>query len=104
MNPIINTFSETERLLLTAFELSDNSVKSIALSTGINPSTLYKWKTTDVHLSPSKADALLLYFMENEPLVLIKASLVNAVTDLLLEYASSLTEEEVPQEDENYGN
>lgn len=95
MNPYFNTFLETERLLLTAFELSDNSVKSIAGATGINSSTLYKWKTTDVHLSPSKADALLLYFIENEPVVLIKASLVNTITDLLLDYSSSLTEEEV---------
>ena len=96
MNPYFNTFIETERLLLTAFELSDNSVKSIALSTGINSSTLYKWKTQEsVHLSPSKADALLLYFIENEPVVLIKASLVNTITDLLLDYSSSLTKEEV---------
>ena len=95
MNPYFNTFLETERLLLTAFELSDNSVKSIAAATDINSATLYKWRTTSVHLSPSKADALLLYFMENEPVVLIKASLVNTITDLLLDYSSSLTEEEV---------
>ena len=85
MNPYFNTFFETERVLLTAFELSDNSVKSIAGATGINSSTLYKWKTTDVHLSPSKMDALLLYFIENEPVVLIKASLVNTITDILLD-------------------
>ena len=102
MNPYFNSL-ETERVLLTAFELSDNSVKSIADASGINSSTLYKWKTTDVHLSASKVDALLLYFIQNEPVVLIKASLVNTITDLLLDYSSSLTEEEVAQEDENNG-
>lgn len=100
MNPYFNTFLETERLLLTAFELSDNSVRSIAAASKINSATLYKWKTQEsVHLSPSKADALLLYFMENEPVVLIKTSLVNTITDLLLDYASSFTEEEVTKEE-----
>jgi hypothetical protein len=37
------------------------------VATGIKANTLYKWKTTPVHLSPEKADKLLLYFMENEP-------------------------------------
>ena len=82
MNPYLNTFFETERLLLTAFELSDNSVKSIALSTGINSSTLYKWKTTNVHLSPSKADALLLYFMANEPQRLELAEYINTTNNI----------------------
>ncbi len=92
MNPHFSTFSETERLLLTAFEMSDNSVKSIADATNINCATLYKWKTTSVHLSPTKADTLLLYFMENEPMVLIKALLVNTVTDILQDYLTSSTE------------
>ena len=61
------TFAETEALLLTAINLSGRSVKEISEATGIMPSTLYKWKTTDVHLSPSKADALLLYLIQNEP-------------------------------------
>lgn len=42
-------------------------IKAIAAATGIRPDTLYKWTTTEVHLSPSKADALLLYFINNEP-------------------------------------
>ena len=92
MNPYFSTFSEPEKLLLTAFELSDNSVKSIAGATGINPSTLYKWKTTSVHLSPSKVDALLSYFIENEPMIIVKASLVNTITDILQDYSTSLTE------------
>lgn len=92
---MFRTFSDTEKLLLTAFELSDNSVKSIAGATGINSATLYKWKTTSVHLSASKADTLLLYFMENEPMVLVRAYLVNTITDILQDYLTSSTEEEV---------
>ena len=61
------TFAETEALLRTAINLRGETVKSISAATGINADTLYKWKTTTVHLSPAKADALLLYFMENEP-------------------------------------
>lgn len=64
-------FTEIETILLNAVKLSDNSVKTIADATNIKASTLYKWKTTKVHLSPSKADTLLLYFMENEPFTLI---------------------------------
>lgn len=95
MNPCFNTFLETERLLLTAFELSDNSVKSIALSTGINSSTLYKWKTTDVHLSPQKADALLLYFYRKEPQTLIAAEILNHVLEYIYLYLASSTDLEV---------
>ncbi|MBQ2955647.1 MAG: hypothetical protein IJE08_04210 [Clostridia bacterium] len=62
-----NTFSQTESLLLTAIQLPGQSIKSIAVETGIQANTLYKWKTTPVHLSPEKADKLLLYFMEHEP-------------------------------------
>ena len=90
----MNSFTETE-LLSTVISLSNNATKYIATESGIKVNAFYKWKTTDVHLSPSKADALLLYFIENEPVVLIKASLVNTITDLLLDYSSSLTEEEV---------
>ena len=61
------TFAETEALLLTAIGLQGNSVKNIAAATGIQANTLYKWKTTAAHLSPQKADALLLYFIKNEP-------------------------------------
>ena len=61
------TFAETEALLRTAINLRGETVKAISAATGIRADTLYKWKTTKVHLSPPKADALLLYFMENEP-------------------------------------
>ena len=56
-----------EALLRTAINMKGHTVKAISAATGIRPDTLYKWKTTEVHLSPSKADALLLYFLENEP-------------------------------------
>ena len=61
------TFSQTESLHLTAIQLPDASIQTIATATGIKANTLYKWKTTSVHLSPEKADKLLLYFMEHEP-------------------------------------
>ena len=62
-----NTFAQTEALLLTAIRLPGSSIKSIAAATGIKANTLYKWKTTDNHLSPEKADRLLLYFQSQEP-------------------------------------
>ena len=95
----MNTFAETEALLKSAIILSQNSVKHIAAASGIKVSTLYKWKTTDVHLSPTKADALLLYFMENEPQALVAGGGVNYVLTLLQIYLSSLTEEEVAKEE-----
>ena len=61
------TFAETEALLKTAFGLPGNAIKDIAAATGILPNTIYRWKSSGGHLSPSKADALLIYFMENEP-------------------------------------
>ena len=61
------TFAEMETLLLTAINLPGATIKSIAAATGIQANTLYKWKTTPVHLSPEKADCLLFYLMENEP-------------------------------------
>ena len=95
----MNTFAETEALLKSAIILSQNSVKHIAAASGIKASTLYKWKTTDVHLSPTKADALLLYFMENEPQALVAGAVLNYVLTLLQIYLSSLTEEEVAKEE-----
>ena len=74
----MNTFAETEALLRTAINLRGETVKSIAAATGIRADTLYKWKTSKVHLSPPKADALLLYFMENEPNRLELAEFVRA--------------------------
>ena len=73
-----NTFAELEALLRTAINLRGRSVKDIAAATSIKPSTLYKWKTTDVRLSPDKADALLLYFIQNEPQRLEDAEIVLA--------------------------
>ncbi len=73
-----NTFAETESLLQTAIALPGRSIKEIAAATNINPSTLYKWKTTSVQLSPPKADALLLYFIKNEPTRLDAAEIINS--------------------------
>ena len=81
MNEI--TFAETELLLTLAMMLSPNSIKDIAASTGIKASTLYKWRTTDVHLSAKKADALLDYFVEKELFTLILAEIVKTVLLLL---------------------
>ena len=61
------TFAQTESLLLMAIQFPGASIKTIAAATGIKANTLYKWKNTSVHLSPEKADKLLLYFMEHEP-------------------------------------
>lgn len=69
-------FAAIEQLLLTAIGLPGLSIKSIAAATGMQANTLYKWKTTPVHLSPGKADKLLLYFMEHEPNRLELAELV----------------------------
>ena len=76
-----NTFAEMEALLLTAIELPGNSIKEIAAATVIKPNTLYKWKSSDkTHLSPQKADKLLLYFIQHEPERLELADLLNAGT------------------------
>lgn len=75
------TFAETEALLRTAINLRGETVKQIAAATGIRADTLYKWKTSKVHLSPPKADALLLYFMENEPNRLELAEFVRAINN-----------------------
>ena len=64
-----NTFAETEALLQTTIKLPGRSIKEIAAATGIKPNNLYKWKSSSKgHLSPQKADKLLLYFMLNEPM------------------------------------
>ena len=61
------TFAETENILRTTINMKGNTVKDLAAATGIKVDTLYTWKTTEAHLSPAKADALLLYFIQNEP-------------------------------------
>ena len=76
-----NTFAELETLLLIAIGLSGRSIKDIAAATGIKSNTLYKWKTTSAHLSPIKADALLLYFQENEPQRLELAEIMLTTTN-----------------------
>ena len=95
----MNTFAETEALLKSAIILSQNSIKHIAGASGIKANTLYKWKTTDVHLSPTKADALLLYFMENEPQALVAGAVLNYVLTILQIYLTYLTEENVAKEE-----
>ena len=73
------TFAEMEALLLTAIGLPGSSIKDISAATDINSSTLYKWKTSSVHLSPQKADTLLLYFINNEPERLEAAKVVRDI-------------------------
>ena len=70
------SFAELEELLLMAIGLPGYSIKEIAAATGIKANTLYKWKTTPVHLSPDKSDKLLLYFLEHEPERLVLAEKV----------------------------
>ena len=78
-----NTFAEMEALLKIAIELPGNSIKDISAATDIKPNTLYKWKSNEnAHLSPQKADALLLYFIQNEPERLFVAELIQAVNTL----------------------
>ena len=96
----MNTFAETETLLKKAIILSQNSVKDIAEACGIKPSCLYKWKTNQqIHLSPAKADALSLYFIEKEPETIIAALAFNYVFHKLYVYLTSSTDEEVSQEE-----
>ena len=78
-----NTFAEMEALLKITIELPGNSIKEISAATDIKPNTLYKWKSNEnAHLSPQKADALLLYFIQNEPERLFVAELIQAVNTL----------------------
>ena len=95
----MTTFAETETLLKTAIILSQNTVKEIGEACQIKPNTLYKWKTTSVHLSPQKADALLLYFIENEPQAIIAAYALNYVLFKLYVYLTSFTDEKVRKEE-----
>ena len=50
------TFAETEALLRTAINLRGETVKQIAAATGIRADTLYKWKTTKVHVQHGTAE------------------------------------------------
>ena len=84
--------AEKELLLLIAVSLSPSNIKNIAAAAGLKPSLIYKWKTSDAHLSSKKADALLRYFIENEPLILTMAAIEIAVLLLLYSYPSFLSE------------
>ena len=95
----MNSNTEIDSLLKSSVILSENSVKQIASKSGINASTIYKWKTADVHLSPQKADALLIYFIENEPQAIIAAYALNYVLFKLYVYLTSFTDEEVRKEE-----
>ena len=88
----MDSIAETEALLKSAVILSQNTIKQIASLSNIKASTLYKWKTTDVHLSPQKMDALLIYFIENEPQAIIEASVLNFVLLELYVFLTSSTD------------
>lgn len=92
----MNTFKQTEALLKLSIALSQNSVKDIAEECGIKANTLYKWRTNEkVHLSPAKADALLLYFYEKEPKTIVAAAILSAVLIKLQDYLTFSSEDEV---------
>lgn len=80
-------------------------MKDIAAASGIKANTLYKWRTNEkVHLSPAKADALLLYFQEKEPKAIVAAIILRLVLIKLEDYLSSSTEEDVREGGVNYAN
>ncbi len=77
--------TEIELILFTALTFSPSKVKDIAEKIQINASTLYKWKTmSERHLTQQKQDALLRYFLKNEPDIFILALIVTTVTTILL--------------------
>ncbi len=78
--------SEKELLFLIAVSLSPSNIKDIAIASGLKPSLIYKWKTSKANLSPKKTEALLKYFTENEPVILIMAEIV--IIELLLLYSN----------------
>ena len=94
-------FEEMETTLLLALALSPNSVKDIASASGIEASTLYKWRTTDVHLSPKKVDTLMNYFIAQEPYTYLLALIVRTALLLLIDYSASLFIMEVAEEEDN---
>jgi len=62
-----NTYAETEEIMKTALDMKGNTIREIGDTILVAPNTIYKWKTTDAHLSPQKHDRLLKYLMRNEP-------------------------------------
>ncbi len=86
-------YTEIELLLSIAMLISPNSVKDIGIDAGIKPSTLYKWRTVPgYHMSAKKTEALLTYFVEKEPLILIMAEIVKIVLTILLVDSASSTD------------
>lgn len=86
-------YTEIELLLSIAMIISPNSVKDIAAASGIKASSLYKWRTVaDYHMSAKKTEALLTYFVEKEPLILIMAEIVKSVLTILLADSASSTD------------
>jgi hypothetical protein len=86
-------YTEIELLLSIAMLISPNSVKDIAAASRIKASSLYKWRTVaDYHMSTKKTEALLTYFVEKEPLILIMAEIVKVVLTILLVDSASLTD------------
>ena len=47
-------FADIKTLLSTAIGLDGKSIEHVAEATGIKEDTLYKWKSTNVHLSSKK--------------------------------------------------
>ena len=86
-----------EPLLLTTINMKGNTVKAITVATDIKTDTLYKWRTTDVHLSPTNADALLLYFINNEPQRLEFAETVLAARIIACESYNQIQTPELPR-------
>lgn len=84
--------ADLDLFLRLAVMISPTSIKDIADATGIKASTLYKWKTTSVHLSAKKADTLLEYFAENELFTSIVAEVVKTVLTIFLLNSSSFSE------------
>ena len=86
-------YTEIELLLSIAALMSPNSIKDIASASGIKACTLYKWRTVPgYHMSAKKTEALLTYFVEKEPLILIMAEIVKTVLTILLVDSASLTD------------
>ena len=86
-------YTEIELLLSIAMLISPNSVKDIGSAAGIKANTLYKWRTVpDYHMSDKKTEALLTYFVEKEPLILIMAEIVKIVLTILLVDSASSTD------------
>ena len=72
-----HTCAETEALLRTALNIRGSSIKSIAAAIGLQPNTLYKWRSGDTGLSTHSLDRLFLYLSQHEPARLAQAAALN---------------------------